>query len=125
MSVRPNVEQGCHRRGSRTPVNGTITWFKTGCYSYPGDYSLGNEGRTDSQLRADGIKNFDFSTTKETPITEKIKLNFTAEFFNIFNRTQFAQPDPVMTTSTYTTFGQVTSQANQPRLMQFALRLAF
>jgi hypothetical protein len=122
MSIRPNVAQNCHRQGSRKPVNGTITWFNTGCYSYPGDFALGNEGRTDSQLRADGIKNFDFSTTKETHLTEKMKLNFSAEFFNIFNRTQFAQPDPLMTSST---FGQETSQANNPRLMQFALRLAF
>jgi hypothetical protein len=125
MSVRPNVDKTCHRKGSRTPVNGTITWFNTSCYSYPGDFALGNEGRTDSQLRADGIKNFDFSTTKETHLTEKIKLNFSAEFFNIFNRTQFAQPDPLMTTSPLSTFGQVSSQANNPRLMQFALRLAF
>ena len=68
------------------------------------------------------MKNFDFSLIKSTPITEKAKLEFDAQFFNIFNRTQFAQPE---SWSFEPTFGQVSSQANNPRLMQFALRLAF
>jgi hypothetical protein len=48
--------------------------------------------------------------------------DFSSEFYNIFNRKQFAQPESWTFQST---FGQVTSQANDPRLMQFALRLSF
>jgi hypothetical protein len=73
-------------------------------------------------LRADGIKNFDFSLIKSMQIAEKAKLEFDAQFFNIFNRTQFAQPE---SWSFQPTFGQVSSQANTPRLMQFAMRVAF
>ena len=120
--MRPNVVAGCSKGGSRTPKNGVISWFNANCFTSPDANAFGNESRTDSQLRADGMKNFDFSLIKSTPITEKAKLEFDAQFFNIFNRTQFAQPE---SWSFEPTFGQVSSQANNPRLMQFALRLAF
>jgi hypothetical protein len=120
--MRPNVVAGCSKGGSRTPKNGVISWFNADCFTSPDANAFGNESRTDSQLRADGMKNFDFSLIKSTPITEKAKLEFDAQFFNIFNRTQFAQPE---SWSFEPTFGQVSSQANNPRLMQFALRLAF
>jgi hypothetical protein len=120
--MRPDVVAGCSKAGSRTPKNGVISWFNTSCFTSPDANSFGNESRTDSQLRADGIKNFDFSLIKSMQIAEKAKLEFDAQFFNIFNRTQFAQPE---SWSFQPTFGQVSSQANTPRLMQFAMRVAF
>jgi hypothetical protein len=55
-------------------------------------------------------------------LTERVGLAFRAEFFNVFNRVQFSPPN---TQPGNATFGQVTAQYNQPRLIQFGLRLAF
>jgi hypothetical protein len=62
---------------------------------------------------------------KRTAITERFNLEFRAEAFNLFNRVQFGTPDRGQTTSANNTFGQITSQQNNPRLLQMALRLRF
>jgi hypothetical protein len=85
-------------------------------------YQFGNEPRTDPTLRADGIKNFDFSFQKSTSLHEKLNLEFRTEFFNIFNRVQFAPPGP---TAGSNNFGQVTYQVNRPRQLQLSLRLNY
>ena len=121
--VRPNVVQGCNRKAGRSvSYNGTVKWFNTACYTDAGSYELGNESRTDSKLRADNVKNFDVSLIRTFSIKNKMKFDFSSEFYNIFNRKQFAQPESWTFQST---FGQVTSQANNPRLMQLAMRLSF
>ncbi len=47
------------------------------------------------------------------------------EVINLFNRVQFGPPNTQVTTAANSTFGQVTTLANQPRLMQLAFRLLF
>ena len=42
-----------------------------------------------SQPANGGVANYDFSVVKRTQITERVGLDFNAEFFNIFNRVQF------------------------------------
>jgi hypothetical protein len=55
-------------------------------------------------------------------ISETKRVDFRGEFFNIFNHTQFFNPDG--NSSDGAQFGQVT-QAKDPRLMQFALKFFF
>jgi hypothetical protein len=50
-------------------------------------------------------------------------MEFRMETFNLFNRVQFAAPSTDVNSPM--TFGVVTSQANRPRILQFALRLNF
>ena len=69
-----------------------------------------------------GIANYDFSVFKNTPINERFRLQFRTEIFNLFNRVQFGRPGTALGLST---FGVVSSQANDPRLIQFALRLLY
>ncbi len=69
-----------------------------------------------------GIKNFDFSIQKIIATSESTHLEFRAELFNAFNHTQFLNPDG--NTTDGSTFGQIT-QARDPRLVQFALKLFF
>jgi len=52
----------------------------------------------------------------------RLNLQFRSEFFNLFNRVRFG--DPGLTYGT-PQFGVVTSQANTPRLIQFALKLLY
>ena len=47
-------------------------------------------------------------------------LQFRTEFFNLFNRVQFGNPN---VSAGNPSFGVISSQANTPRLVQFALRL--
>jgi hypothetical protein len=69
-----------------------------------------------------GIGNFDFALLKDTAMTERARLQFRAEFFNLFNHAQFVNPDGNI--SDGATFGTVV-RARDPRLIQFALKLVF
>jgi hypothetical protein len=100
-------------------------WFNTSCFTVPGAFTFGDESRTDSELRTHGIANFNFALFKRTQINERVNLEFRAEVFNLFNRVQFGRPNTQASTSANSTFGQVTSQLNDPRLVQLALRLTF
>ena len=68
-----------------------------------------------------GVANWDMTLIKDTKLNERWNMQFRAEFFNILNHTQFYNPDGDISDST---FGQV-QQARDPRLVQFALKLAF
>ncbi|MGA8149455.1 MAG: carboxypeptidase regulatory-like domain-containing protein [Terriglobales bacterium] len=68
------------------------------------------------------ISNTDFAVLKNISVTEGTHFEFRAELFNLFNHTQFFNPDG--NSSDGTQFGQVT-QARDPREMQFALKFYF
>jgi hypothetical protein len=69
-----------------------------------------------------GISDTDFVLIKNIPVTEKTHFEFRGELFNIFNHTQFYNPDGDSTDGSQ--FGQVT-QVKDPRLVQFALKFYF
>ena len=81
---------------------------------------LGNAPRT--ICCGPGINNFDFSVQKITPVGEGKRLEFRAEYFNIFNHTQFLNPDGNI--SDGADFGRV-KRTRDPRNIQFALKFAF
>jgi hypothetical protein len=126
---RPNVQPGCSKAIGGSGVSKIPQWFNTSCFSAPSNYGYGNESRTDPSLRGQGIDNWDIAAFKKTNITERVALEFRGEFFNTFNRVQFAPPGTAYNPNTLhtaaNTFGVVTSQNNSPRQMQFALRLRF
>jgi hypothetical protein len=122
---RPNMVAGCNKSVSGSAPSRINEWFNTVCFVAPNTFGYGDESRVDSTLRAEGINNWDFALFKNTPITERVGLQFRTEFFNLFNRTQFAAPNTTCCSNTNPQFGVVTSQANDPRLVQFALRLIF
>lgn len=81
---------------------------------------FGNAGR--NILRAPGTSVFDINLQRDFPITERAKLTFRAEAFNLFNTTQFGRPSTDFSSAAA---GTITTLASDPRAMQFALRLAF
>ena len=137
--LRPNVDPNCDKQVSGSAVDRLNGWFNTSCYSVPnaafvaGDAStdasvrwdLGNAERTDPDLRAHGVNNWNMAVSKTTRVGERVNLMFRIEAFNLFNRVQFGPPNTQASTAATSIFGQVTSQANQPRLMQLGLRLTF
>jgi hypothetical protein len=80
----------------------------------------GNLGR--NTFRTPSFSNFDLSLVKDTAITETKKVEFRAEFFNIFNQHAFGIPGQVLGSPS---FGIASSTALPERQIQFALRLIF
>jgi hypothetical protein len=127
-ALRPNVVAGCTKTRSGSAQSRLNQWFNTSCFTVPADYTLGNESRVDSALTGSGQANWDFSALKSTKITETTNLQFRVEFFNIFNRRQWANPS--LDASNPHGFGAVqsgrnTMQQNSPRQIQASLRFTF
>jgi hypothetical protein len=120
IGQRPD-ENGTNPSLSGSAQSRLTQWFCTSCFSAPGPFHLGNAGRT-INVRGAGINNWDFSIFKNTRVTELVGVQFRAEIFNLFNRVQFAGPNTALGNAQ---FGVVSQQYNNPRLVQFALRLVF
>ena len=88
----------------------------------PAAFTFGTESRLDPNLRSAGVNNWDFALFKTTRIAERYSLQFRTEFFNLFNRVQFSQPG---LTDGNASFGVVSSQSNNPRLIQLGLRVSY
>ncbi|MBI4890851.1 MAG: TonB-dependent receptor [Acidobacteria bacterium] len=69
--------------------------------------------------RGPGAWNVDFSVFKNFSITERVKLRFTADFFNGLNHPNDASPDGT------TGLQDLSVQTNSPRTIQFSLRLSW
>ena len=123
--LRPNVAGGCDPKLEGSAQARLNRWFNTSCFTVPASYTFGNASRTDPRLRGHGINNFNFALFKRTGITERFKVEFRAETFNTFNRVQFGRPNQGATTAANNTFGVVSTQINDSRLIQFGLRLFY
>lgn len=64
----------------------------------------------------------DFSVLKDFPVREQVRLQFRAEFFNLLNLTNLANPIANMSSPS---FGQILATSTPPRQIQFGLRLGF
>lgn len=87
----------------------------------PQPYYDGTAPRVMPNLRQPGTNNLSASLLKDIPLAfrEGARLQFRAESFNLFNRVQFGAP---ATNVGLSNFGAITSQANQPRILQLALK---
>ncbi len=83
---------------------------------------FGNLGR--NIYRGPSQQNWDFSLIKQFRLTERQALRFTADFFNIWNHVNFANPVATDVESPGN-FGVITSTKGVPRLIQFSLRYSF
>jgi len=123
-TARPNVN-GQDPNLDGGPAQSRLgKWFNTADFSQPASFTFGNGPRTMPNVRSEGIENLDFALFKNTTFgpESKMGLQFRAEVFNIANRVQFGYPGQSFGTAQ---FGVISSQINQPRLIQFALRFKF
>ncbi len=81
----------------------------------------GTSGR--NIIRGPDQRNMDFSIIKFIPTSEKTKLEFRTEFFNLFNTINFANPNNNVLVPG--TLGKITSASSGPRVIQFALKYSF
>lgn len=88
VALRPNVL--CDPTNSGDRANPTREYFNFACLQRPSVTSpFGNAGR--NIARSDSYFNFDLAFQKQfrIPINEETRLEFRAEFFNLFNKTNF------------------------------------
>ena len=113
----PNTDPNAAPAGGRTPTE----WFNTANLTAPTPLTEGSLGLQTNY--APPTKTVDLSLFKDFPITERWRLQFRAESYNIANTPQFGTPDNTLGDAK---FGQVTSTAaGSERHIQFALRLQF
>ena len=100
---------------------------------------IGNVGR--NVLRGPRQSNVDFSVIRRLPISQSKNIELRAEFFNLFNQVNYANPvgnfnavpkdsiDPntgrIINPADLGDFGRINSTSNNPRLIQLALKLNF
>ena len=103
----------------------------------PAAGTFGNVSR--DALTGPGLFGLDFSASRSAHLTERLGLQFRAEFFNILNHTNLSLPNEVVysagptqgTTANQTTAatlgspGVITATANTSRQIQLGLKLLF
>lgn len=94
-------------------------WFNTGAFAFPGNGVLGDA--SNGVGTGPGYSDFDTSLLKNFEI-EKHTLQFRSQFYNIFNRPNFAIPNGSRGSAT---FGQISSTVNNGRFIQLSLRYTF
>jgi hypothetical protein len=82
----------------------------------------GNAPRYLPNVRGPGHQEEDFGLVKDTRISERVIIQFRADFQNVFNRTGRGNPDTGYNDGM---FGLITNTMNGPRLIQMGARLNF
>jgi hypothetical protein len=113
--VGPVHTQDAHNPGP----NGPNTYFLPDAFAAQPLGTFGNSSKR--FFHGPGIFNTDFALMKSTAVTESSAVEFRAEFFNMFNHTQFGNPNGNFFSSN---FGVVTS-ARDPRIGQVSLKFVF
>ncbi|HEX3085075.1 MAG TPA: TonB-dependent receptor [Pyrinomonadaceae bacterium] len=115
-TVRPEVN------GPVTIIGSVDRWFDTTAFTaVPG---FGNLGR--NVVMGPGFNNTDVSIIKNTKLGEKLRLQFRAEIFDVFNHANFGPPGTIVGGAT---FGRITStrfptgETGSSRQIQFAFKL--
>jgi len=110
---------------SSRPTSATVTRTDLG-------YEVGYWGQVGMKtLISDGLANFDFSLSKNIPVTETMRFQFRSEFFNLTNSPSFripanAQATPFNNNGTRgSNVGRIDSTRNSERQIQLALKFIF
>jgi hypothetical protein len=102
-------------------------FFNPNAFLTPATGTYGNVSR--DSLTGPGLTQLDFSAVKKSRITERVGLEFRAEFFNILNHTNFSTPNEVVYSSATSgispTAGVVTATSTTSRQIQFGAKLQF
>jgi hypothetical protein len=107
--------------GDRSRNDQLARWFDTTAFTANALGTTGNSGR--NIIRGPKFFNTDMGLLKDTAITERVGLQFRAEFFNIFNNPNFRLPN---SNASSAQFGLVTAVVDDnQRIIQLGLKLSF
>jgi outer membrane receptor protein involved in Fe transport len=90
LSERPSLRAGADNSPVLSDGREPQQYFDPTVFVSPDRGFTGDLGR--NTLMGPGVATFDFSLFKNTALTEQVGLQFRAEFFNLFNRANFASP---------------------------------
>lgn len=116
--LAPSVSSAILSTG-RSHAQQVQKWFDTSAFGPNPIGTFGNTGK--NILRGPRYFATDAALLKNTNLTERVNLQFRAEFYNAFNNVNFGMPDGGLQDSG---FGQITS-AQSPRILQLALKASF
>ena len=116
---RPDVVGDWKLSPNRERGNVVAAWFNTRAFVENKAGQLGAMGR--NVVTGPGFKNVDIGIGRTFNMTERYRLQFKAEGFNLFNWVNLQDPEGRVTQAL---FGQITT-ARDPRIVQFGLKLAF
>ena len=126
-SIVPNTAMRPDITGSMHDPHTVGEWFDTSVFTAPAAGTWGNLSR--NFVRGPGRDNWNLSLYKNFVFNEDrgTNLQFRAEFYNVWNHTQFqgdGQNGGISTNLGASNFGQVTN-AYDPRTIQLALKFSF
>ena len=108
-------------KAGKTVNSDGVFYFNSGAFSEANTFGrIGDARRT--YCCGPPINNFDFALHKVFEISENKRFEFRTEIFNLFNHTQFDNPDGNITDGS--DFGRIL-RAKPPRQVQFALKFYF
>ncbi len=130
--VRPFLNPNFNAAADGPAMPRTVNeWFNPELFAFQPTTSgfFGDLGR--DTLIGPGLGTWDFSVMKETPVHERMTLQFRAEIFNITDRANFNTPSLVVAVTPTAgttpvdsgTGGQITSTSTSSRQVQFGLKL--
>jgi len=115
--LRPNVSGSAV---SQSTAQSLLTYFAGYTFTTPpASAPFGNLGR--NSFRVPGLEQWDLGVNKNFRISERFRLQFRSEFFNVLNHSNFGNPNY---TTTSAAFGTITT-TYPPRQIQFGLKLLF
>lgn len=115
-SLRPNILRNAALSSDQRSLT---RWFDTSAFAQPAQFTFGNSPR--AGLRGDSRQTVDATLSREFPLTERFKLDFRGEFYNLFNHANFDLPGHVYGAAN---FGSVLS-AQPGRAIQLGARISF
>ncbi len=105
---------------STNPANGFIRYLNPAAFSQPAPGTFGNMPR--NVLRGPGYKNADLALSRVFRLNNAQNIEVRVEAFNAFNWVNLGLPN---TTLSAATFGQISSMAGTPRIMQLGVKYVF
>jgi hypothetical protein len=125
-AVNNTFSQGGGQRPNWSGVSAAIDnptpqkWLDNSVFSNPAAFTFGTAPRTFNDVRSDRTTQLDMTLSKNFRFKERYRIQFRTEIFNITNTPRFAPPNVTFGNAQ---FGVVSAQGNQPRIIQFALKL--
>jgi len=120
-SIQSRVTNGYLNINAFTPAP---LLYPTQCQSDPNYCTTGFGDLGRNIYRGPHEQNWDASLIKHFKIGERNEVRFTADFFNVWNHANFANP-AFTDVEVGSAFGKIFNSTGTPRLMQFSLRWAF